>query len=131
MREPFDEAALTAYALGELSAPERERIEALLAGSPETRQERAEIQQTTATLPKALAAAAPEALDPKSRATVEAEAEHTFAPRAQKRWSSIAAALASAAVASFILLVYTTPILRRDAAVARRSLSVPPPTTMP
>jgi Ca-activated chloride channel family protein len=100
MHEPFDDAALTAYALGEVSGPDRARIEALLAASPEMRRELEEIRATAAVLTETLASPAREALGAERRAQIEAEARRAARPaRSTPAWLVPALVAAAAVVA--------------------------------
>src|SRR5262245_14790601 len=102
MRELMDDPALTAYALADVSGPDRAPIEDLLASSPEMRREVEEIRATAASLTEALAIPPDIALDAQQQTRVEAEArrsgrrEHSIA---SALWPALAAAAALDAVA--------------------------------
>jgi Ca-activated chloride channel homolog len=137
MHEEVDEAALTAYALGELTSEEREAVEALLATSEDARQEVEEIHEAAQALRQALASAPRLALTPGQRAGVEAAARKEAISLAPPRraWSIVGTVAAVLAVVGVTAAISIPSLLRARVPVQRNpalwQTSELPPATLP
>jgi anti-sigma factor RsiW len=116
MNPETNNARYTAYALNELDAAERARVEQELAAHPELRREVEEIRALSDTLTRALAGEPGVKLDEAGRAAIRTAAQHP-APRARMRFSrslpwlgAAAALLVTARVADHPLSTFSVDV---------------------
>jgi Ca-activated chloride channel family protein len=123
-----DEAALTAYALGELPADERLRVEGVLATSADARREVEETRRVGTLLQEALSGEPTHVLTEAQRARVEAAAQRPARRRRVLRW--VGGIAATILVATVVAAISIPSLMRaRVGPIPPRAMGVhvPPP----